>query len=198
MARSKFKRDAEKCDGRQFLRLPLVVLESPGYRQASHTARSLLLDIAMQFTGNNNGKLTACAKYLNAKGWRSNDTIVRARRELIDCGLLIETRKGGWPNTAAWYALAWRDLDHGVGLDISPQHFRRGAYMQPEVAPKAKRNSGTKNASPTPADGAQCNSTAPAHGARAPPQAPAHGVMRGGLSHWPVPAGGAYLEIPSA
>ena len=76
--------------------------------------------------------MTACAKYLHANGWRSNDTIVRARRELIDCGLLIETRKGARPNKAAWFALSWLDLDQGQDLDIEPKHYRRGEYVRPE------------------------------------------------------------------
>lgn len=191
MGRSRFKGSADKRDGKTFVLLPLVVLESPGYRLAGHPARALLIDIAMQYTGHNNGKLTACAKYLNAKGWRSNDTIVRARRELLDCGLLIETRKGARPNKAAWYALSWLDLDQGEGLDIDPKHFRRGRYMRPE-------QSLSKNASPVPAGGAVAGAIAPAGGARAQAAAPAGGAVRGVCGAAPAPAGGAYLEMPSA
>lgn len=191
MAGKRFKGNGDKRDGSTFVALPCVVLESPGYRQASHPARSLLIDIAMQYTGRNNGKLTACAKYLNAKGWRSNDTIVRARRELLDCGLLIETRKGSRPNRAAWFALPWLDLDQGQGLDIDPKLYRRGEYMRPE---KASR-SGT---SPAPARGAVVGRIAPAGGAGASPSAPADGAIRGPLAPSPAPAGGAYLEIPFA
>jgi hypothetical protein len=86
MSRSKFKGNRDKCDGRTFVRLPTVVLESPGYRQAGHTARSLLIDIALQYTGHNNGKLVACAKYVEPMGWKSNATVLRAVRELLACG----------------------------------------------------------------------------------------------------------------
>jgi len=171
--------------------LPFVVLESPGYRLASHTARSLLIDIAMQYTGNNNGKLTACAKYLNGKGWRSNDTIVRARRELLDCGLLIETRKGGFPNTPAWFALSWLDLDQGQGLDINPRLYRRGEYLRPDK-PAAS------GASLVPSGGAGKGCIAPSGGASASGPVPSGGAIRGGLVPLPAPSGGAYLEIPSA
>jgi hypothetical protein len=172
MARSKFKGNADKCDGRTFVRLPMVVLESAGYRLAGHPARALLIDIAMQYTGHNNGKLTACAKYLKAKGWRSNDTIVRARRELLDCGLLIETRKGARPNRAAWYALPWLDLDQGEGLDIDPKFYRRGAYKTPEPLPP-------KNASLAPRGGAVSGPIAPSGGVGASIVAPAGGAIRG-------------------
>lgn len=191
MGRSKWKAGKDKRDGRTFVALPLVVLESPGYRRASHPARSLLIDMAMQYTGGNNGKLTACEKYLKPKGWRSNDTIVRARRELIDCGLLIETRKGGFPNTTAWFALSWQALDHAHGLDIDPKLYRTGGYMRPE---KPER----QNASLVPSGGAAVAFIAPSGGVRASIVAPAGGAIRGALPHSPAPSGGAYLEIPSA
>lgn len=168
-----WKRAKEKRDGRQFVALPMVVLESPGYRAASHTARSLLLDIAMQYTGNNNGRLTASAKYLQPKGWTSNDTIARARRELIDCGLLIETRKGARPNRAAWYALTWHDLDQTSGLDIEARLYRRGEYMRPETPERD-----TKNAALAPSHGVGGACIAPSHGVRPSIYAPSDGAVR--------------------
>lgn len=191
MAHSKFKGGRDKRDGRRFAALPMVVLESPGYRLASHPARSLLIDIAMQYTGHNNGKLTACVKYLKPLGWRSNDTIVRARRELLDCGLLIETRKGARPNKAAWFALSWLDLDQAQGLDIDPKFYRRGDYMRPEKA-------STQNASLAPPGGVAATLIAPSGGARASIVAPSSGAVRAVSGSAPAPSGGAYLEIPSA
>lgn len=191
MAHGKFKRNGDKRDGKGFVALPLVVLNSPGYRFASHPARALLIDIAMQYTGHNNGKLTACAKYLNAKGWRSNDTIVRARRELIECGLLIETRKGARPNKAAWFALPWYDLDPVQGLDIDAKLYRRGDYMRPTKPAK-------QNATIAPCGGVVKGRIAPAGGVRASILAPSGGAIRGASHPSPTPAGGAYLEIPSA
>ena len=129
----RWKAQREKRDGTAFVALPYMVIDSPGYRAASHTARSLLLDIARGHTGKNNGKLTACRKYLEPLGWRSNDVIVRARRELIDCRLILETRKGARPNRAAWYALGWLDLDVFDGMEIDPKLYRRGGYMRPDM-----------------------------------------------------------------
>ena len=190
MARSKWKGGKAKRDGGAFAALPYAVLASPGYRMASHTARSLLIDIAMQYTGNNNGKLTACQKYLKPMGWSSNDTVVRARRQLIDCGLLIETRKGGFPNTAAWFALSWCALDQAQGLDIDPKRYRTGEYMRLDKP-------ANKNAALVPSGGATRAPVAPAGGTRASILAPSGGAMRGTSSPSPTPSGGAYLEIPS-
>ena len=211
----KFKGNRDKCDGKTFVRLPTVVLESQGYRRAGHAARALLIDIAMQYTGHNNGKLTACAKYLNPLGWSSNNTLVRAVRELQSCGLLIETRKGGFPNTSAWFALSWLDLDQGQGLDIDPKCYRRGRYMAPDKpapasasarttkATEARRASAIKkraeiqNAALTPLHGATKARIAPLDGVRVSILAPLDGAIRGAFDPPPTPLDGAYLEIPS-
>ena len=215
MARAKFKGNRDKRDGRQFVALPQVVLESPGYRLAGYPARALLVDIAMQYSGHNNGKLTACAKYLNPMGWKSNNTLLRAVQELLACGLMIETRKGGFPNTAAWFALSWLDLDQGQGLDIDPKHYRRGGYMAPDKPAPASTNARTEkatearklaalakrtanqNAALTPSHGAVKARIAPLDGVRASILAPLDGAMRGAFGPSPTPSDGAYLETPS-
>jgi hypothetical protein len=188
MSTKKWKTQKAKRDGSQFLALPLVVLQSPGYRAAGHVARSLLLDIALQYSGTNNGRLTACAKYLQPLGWSSNDTIVRARRELLDVGLLMETRKGARPNRAAWFALSWLALDVTDGLEIDPKLYRTGAYRNPEL----------KNAALAPSGGAGNGGIAPSGGAGPSSFAPAGGAIRPTLTPAPTPSGGAYLETPSA
>ena len=48
------------------------------YRALGYPARALLIDIARQYTGSNNGRLVACARYLKPLGWNSNDTVSRA------------------------------------------------------------------------------------------------------------------------
>lgn len=123
-----YKGQKHKRDAGPFIALPHVVLESKAFRGLSYPARCLLIDISIQVMGRNNGKLVACAKYLAPLGWTSNDVVVRARRQLLDAGLLVETRKGARPNNAAWYALPWLDLDVVGGLDIDPSKYRRGNY----------------------------------------------------------------------
>jgi hypothetical protein len=114
-------------DGERFVRLPHVVLDSAAYRNLSHTARSLLVDTARQYNGKNNGRLVVTPKYLAPLGWNSADVIQRAKVELLNSGLLIETRKGARPNKAAWYMLAWHDINVTLrdGIDCDPAHFRK-------------------------------------------------------------------------
>lgn len=115
------------------------VQQSPGWFRASHTARSLLMD--MLHSGPN-GKLSASMKYLSKSGWTSAGTVSRAVKKLIECGLLVETRMGARPNKPAWYAVTWLELQHTEGLDIDPRTFKRGGYMTPDApahAPQKRR-----------------------------------------------------------
>lgn len=201
MATKTWKLQKEKRYGTQHAAVPYVVIDSPGYRRASHTARSLLIDIARQYRGNNNGKLTACMKYLEPMGWKSHDVIVRARRELLECRLLLETRKGGFPNKAAWYALTWYSLDVTEGLDINPARYRTGQYLEPDppTLPKKRRPASEKSgAGLTPSDGAAPTATAPCDGIGTLPPAPSGGAMWARNTPFAAPSGGSYLEEPSA
>jgi len=117
-------------DGSRFLALPHLVMDSPAFRNLSGPALRLLLDIARQFKGDNNGQLVACSKYLKTRGWTSEGTATRARRELEAAGLIVETRKGMRPNRATWYAVTWTSLDWLPAMDLPRAQFQRGAYIK--------------------------------------------------------------------
>lgn len=182
----------ESRDGGRFVALPHVVLESHGWRQAGHVARSLLIDIAQQYTGSNNGRLVACNKYLGPLGWKSHDVVTRALRELAGCGLLIETRKGARPNRAAWFALTWYALDAGTadGLDIDHRLYRRGGYMLPA-------GRGSQNTGVTPSCGIERKGIAPPDGIGPIPATPSDGAIRAAAVVIPIPSRGECLEKPS-
>jgi hypothetical protein len=113
--------------------LPFVVIDSPSYQALGFAARALLIDIARQHTGSNNGRLVACAKAMRPRGWNSNGTVSRALKELQAAGLLVQTRLGMKPNRAAWFALGWQSLDETSGLDIDPRTYRTGQYKMPPM-----------------------------------------------------------------
>lgn len=136
MAKS-YKASKAKRDGDRYIALPHVVINSPSYRALGYPARALLIDIARQYTGTNNGRLVACAKYLKPLGWNSNDTVSRALSELKASSLLIETRMGMRPNRAAWFALGWYQLDASDGMDIDPRTYRTGGYKIAPLIPPA-------------------------------------------------------------
>jgi hypothetical protein len=159
MAKS-YKGSKNKRDGDRYVALPHVVIDSPSYRALGHPARALLIDIARQYTGSNNGRLVACAKYLKPLGWKSNDTVSRALVELKEQALLIETRMGMRPNRAAWFALAWYSLDKADGMDIDPRTYRTGQYKIAALTPSG----GVERVRIDPAGGVSTLPTTPPHG----------------------------------
>ena len=126
--------------GGLFFAMPLAVIQSAQYRGVSSNATRLLWDIAAQHNRKNNGALVCCNKYLDQLGWKSNDTIYKAKCELLEAGLLTETRKGKRPNVASWYALGWLGLEVQLGLDIKPSSYRRCELIKfvPAVKEKVK------------------------------------------------------------
>lgn len=141
MARRKWSDAKDKSDKGAFLRLPLSVLQSRAYRDAGPHARMLLIDLAMQYRGDNNGDLCAAWKVMQPRGWRSEETLQKAKRDLLDLGLIVETRKGARPNKASLYAVTWCALDDCSGkLDMSPKSFPRGAYRLRDAPPAIGKN----------------------------------------------------------
>jgi hypothetical protein len=127
---------------------------SDGWRRCGHTARSLLMDIVHSGV---NGKLVAAEAYLKPLGWTSRDVVTRAVMDLIECGLIVETRKGAKPSKAAWYAVTWMALKHTEGLDIDPKKFKTGGYQTPEKPRSAPNKSRTSKATKARKDAAKCN-----------------------------------------
>ena len=140
MARSKqWKSERDKRDGGGFVAIPLTVLNSVAFRQASPHAKALLMDLVAQLRAENNGDLAACWRFMKDRGWQSQTTLLKAKRELIDRGLIVETRMGARPNKASLYAVTWRALDHCDGkLEIGSQSFPRGAYRLLDPLPAMK------------------------------------------------------------
>lgn len=118
-------------DAGGFSAIPWSVLDSIAYRSLSHPSRSLLIEMARQYHGDDNGRLIATLAYLKPRGWTSYDTIQRAKQELLDAGLIYETVKGRRPNRASWYALTWQTLDKLDGYDAgAAAGFVRSAYLK--------------------------------------------------------------------
>jgi hypothetical protein len=131
MSKNSYKRSAQKRDSGAFVAVPMAVLECPAYIGLSPSAIKLLWDIASQLRGDNNGHLYCAWVVMQKRGWKSEATLAKAKKELLESQLLFETRKGARPNRAGWYAITWQALDAIDGMDIKPAAFPRGAYRQP-------------------------------------------------------------------
>lgn len=147
---SKTRKPAESVTGR-YTAIPHSLLDSVAFEAASHMARSLLWELLRQHnpevgsTGKgNNGHLHLSCKWLKSRGWSSNDSIQKAKLELLARGLIIKTREGGLNNGADKYALTWLPITNFVGLDIQSKDYHLGAYqlLGPFARPPAKRQPG--------------------------------------------------------
>lgn len=201
MGKVKAPKAGDKRDGVRFVALPHVVIDSAGYRQAGHVARSLLVDLARQYTGSNNGCLVACDKYLRPLGWKSPDVVTWALRELEASGLLVKTRTGAKPNKAAWFALSWYALDQKTGMDASPEAYRaqHGAYRRPTPFDSTARRKPKKADAlrPTP-DVVATDLIAPSGVGPKALATTRHGAIRVDSTPCATPSHVAYLEKPSA
>ena len=117
---AKFKRN--RSDGSRFLLMPFTVLESQAYLTLTGQQTRLLIDIAHQYKGDNNGRLLAAWTYLNEeRGWTSKQTIATALEALISRGLLFKTSTGA---PTEQNKLVCRDM---AAARPSPRYGRRAA-----------------------------------------------------------------------
>jgi hypothetical protein len=119
---------------------PTVVLNSVAYLGLSAHARMLLVDMAAQYSGDNNGDFSIAWVLMKPRGWKSEDTLSKAKKELIESGLVVETRKGARPNKASLYALTWLALDQHPKLDMTQKTFPRGKWREREPQSPIKIN----------------------------------------------------------
>ena len=121
-----------------FLALPAALLNCTKYRALSSSAVKLLIDIAGQYNGKNNGDLCAAWKVMHPKGWKSEATLNKAKKELLAAGFIAQTRAGRLPNLCSLYGITWQALNSSSKLDIGPNGFPVGAWAQlpPETVKK--------------------------------------------------------------
>lgn len=137
--KNRYKNAADKRDGGAFVTLPLCVLNGAAYLGVSAHARMLLFDLVSQYRGDNNGDLCAAFSMMKRRGWKSTHTLHAAKLELIEAGLIVETRKGARPSKASLYAVTWYALDDcGGKLEVSARAFPRGAYRFKDPPPVLK------------------------------------------------------------
>lgn len=113
-----------------FLLLPSALLNCPKFRGLSSSGVKLLIDIASQYNGKNNGDLCAAWKIMQPKGWHSEATLNRAKKELLATGFIAETRKGRRPNLCSLYGITWQSLNPNPKLDIEPFAFPLGEWAK--------------------------------------------------------------------
>ena len=114
-----------------FVMMPHHVLGHDNFRTLSPRATKFLMDLLAQYRGNNNGDLCAPLSLMRERGWNSSDQLHKAKRELIEKGVIMVTRQGGL-NKANLYAVTWFPIDECNGkLDVrstttAPINWKKG------------------------------------------------------------------------
>lgn len=106
-----------------FVAIPKEVLSMPEYQSLPASSKALLLDLANQYTGKNNGRLTPSMQAMDRCGWASKGTLQRAKAALLEAPFVVLTRKGHPPRTTEWIAFTWWKCDYEKTMDIDPKSF---------------------------------------------------------------------------
>lgn len=138
MARKNKQSRLESISG-GYAAIPWTVLDSNSFMGASEKAKALLFALMRQHNGNNNGHLHLAKKWLNNQGWTCHENNSKARKELIERGLVVQTKWGGLNMGPDLFALTWYDITNYIGLDITAKGYARGKYLLCNLAPTPRR-----------------------------------------------------------
>lgn len=110
-----------KRSGR-FIGIPYEIANSSIFANLRAPENKLIIDLLLQYTGRNNGMLSACYTLMEKRGW-SSTSLHRAFNKLQHAGIVVVTRQGwkcrGKPTLVA---LTWHGIDeprNGVVYDCS-------------------------------------------------------------------------------
>jgi hypothetical protein len=104
----------------RFALMPVSVMRSAAYQQASLPARAILFELAALYVGSNNGRLGLSVRQAATVLNCAKDTASRAFRELSDKGLIEAAYIGNFkakvsPLASEW-RLSWRRCDRSGAL----------------------------------------------------------------------------------
>lgn len=112
-----------------YLGIPHYILRSPEFGRLGPWPLKLLIELAGNYNGKNNGDLSAAFSVLSGRGWNSPGTLNAAILALLEAGWIIRTRTGG-RNRCALYAVTWWPVDpcEGKWLEVRPETTARHAW----------------------------------------------------------------------
>lgn len=139
-SRKRYRGAKDKRESGSFVALPHAVLRSQSFASLRPHAVKLAIDLLAQFKGDNNGDLCAAWTLMKKRGWRSRDTLSKARRELLNAEWIMVTKQGG-RHSPTLYALTFYAVDAcGGKLDVSPTHSSPGSWRKHEPASPVLQN----------------------------------------------------------
>jgi hypothetical protein len=121
MSRNNYSKTKGRREGGGYIALPHSCLVHPNFIRLTSRATKLIIDIASQYKGTNNGDLTTAFSVMQKRGWKSKETLQLAINELVHYGWITRTRIGGLNRICNLYALTYLAIDEcGGKLDVSP------------------------------------------------------------------------------
>jgi hypothetical protein len=128
----RFKEAKKKREGGGFVPMPHVVIRSLSWSKLSPHAIKLLIDLLAQYKGDNNGDLALAWTTMVERGWKSRDTLNKARKELLDEGWIVLARQGG-RHQCSLYAVTFYAIDYCKGkLEIQATASPPGCWRKNE------------------------------------------------------------------
>jgi hypothetical protein len=117
-----------------WLPLQLDFLRSRACAELSPHAAKLVLDVFALLGPNavGNGDLSLTPKFMAARGWSGRNTLKAAVQELLDCGLLVQTRQGSRLDCSL-FACTLYPMDCDLQkLDVRPGCFTSRDFAGPD------------------------------------------------------------------
>jgi hypothetical protein len=95
-----------------FAGIPRLVMDCPDYTSLGGNAIRLLIEMAYQYKGYNNGDLCPAWTLMKKRGFSSKETLSNALSELVAAEMLVLTRQGTFrKNSPSLYAVTWLAID---------------------------------------------------------------------------------------
>jgi hypothetical protein len=127
----------------RFVGIPYPIANSDLFAKLSAPENKLILDLLLQYNGNNNGMLSPCHTLMKKRGW-AKSSLRRAFNKLQHAGFLVVTRQG-WKRRGkpTLVAITWEGIDeplNGVIFDegIVPHHSPLGYWCTAKKSWKHK------------------------------------------------------------
>jgi hypothetical protein len=119
--------------GGRHAQIPIKVLQSTAYKTLPYYAMAVLVAVAAQFMGSNNGDLAFTWSMAPDWGIRSHGQLIKALAMLKERGLIQRTRQGGkQPIGPTLYALTWHPIHpraRGYDFGIVPTAIAAHSYV---------------------------------------------------------------------
>lgn len=141
MGRTNSKKRGVAVSG-PWLPMPLDFLRSRAAAELSPHAAKLLLDVLAMLGPNasRNGDISLAPKLMSARGWSGRQTLSAATRELVEHGLLVQTRQGTRLDCSL-FAVALYPLDCDLRkVDVQPHAVRTSAWAIGGAEPPSERS----------------------------------------------------------